>query len=234
MNEEKLIRLKYLTLLLVEDDEVLLSKLQTILSIFFKEVLTALNGQEALAIYKKQKVDMIISDYTMPIMSGYELFETIRKENKTIPLTIISNYTDTDKLLNSIPLSLAYYLVKPVYYDTLTATLLKMIERLDDANLCSYQISENITYDNMKNELQENGKKVALSKSEIIALELFLKNSDKIITQNQLELHLDPEHEKSDQAIKSLIYRLRKKLGKDKILNISGIGYIFKKNPYEN
>ena len=129
MNEEKLIRLKYLTLLLVEDDEVLLSKLQTILSIFFKEVLTALNGQEALAIYKKQKVDMIISDYTMPIMSGYELFETIRKENKTIPLTIISNYTDTDKLLNSIPLSLAYYLVKPVYYDTLTATLLKMIER---------------------------------------------------------------------------------------------------------
>ena len=100
MTEEKLSRLKMFTLLLVEDDEELLNKLNVILSIFFKEVITAQNGKDALEIYSTQKIDMIISDYSMPLMSGYELLKEIRKENKKIPLTIISNYSDKEKLLN--------------------------------------------------------------------------------------------------------------------------------------
>jgi len=82
MTEEKLSRLKQFTLLLVEDDAELLNKLNVILSIFFKDVITAPNGKEALAIYKTQKIDMIISDYSMPIMSGYELLKEVRRENK--------------------------------------------------------------------------------------------------------------------------------------------------------
>lgn len=228
MTEEKLSRLKLYTLLLVEDDEELLNKLNVILSIFFKEVITALDGKDALEVFKTQKIDMIISDYSMPHMSGYELFKEIRKENKKIPLVIMSNYSDSEKLLKSIPLSLAHYLVKPVDYTTLTSTLVSMIERLEESEVLTYKISDELSYDTSKKELHDSEKVVPLSKSEVITLELLLQNKDKIVSNNEIELNLDPTENKSEQAIKSLIYRLRKKVGKDKILNISGFGFMLK------
>jgi DNA-binding response OmpR family regulator len=228
MVEEKLSKLKNLKLLLVEDDEELLHKLNIILSIFFKEVITASDGIEALKIFQMKKTDMIISDYSMPNMDGYELFKTIREENKNIPLLIISNYSDSEKLLKSIPLSLANYLIKPVDYTTLTTALLNMIDRFEDTIISTYEISNNILYDKIKRELKEDNVVVPLSKSEIITLELLLQNKNKILPTHEIELNLDPLENKSNQAIKSLMYRLRKKIGKDKILNIPGFGYILK------
>lgn len=228
MVEEKLSRLKKFTLLLVEDDLELLNKLNIILSIFFRKVITANDGKEALEIFKKENIDMIISDYSMPNMNGYELFKAIRKIDKNIPLVIISNYSDSEKLLKSIPLSLASYLIKPVDYTTLTTTLLEMIERLEEGFISTYVISDNLIYDKVKKELQDNDIPVTLSKSEIVTLELLLQNKNKILPTHEIELNLDPIENKSNQAIKSLIYRLRKKIGKDKILNIPGFGYILK------
>ena len=181
MTEEKLSRLKLYTLLLVEDDEELLNKLNVILSIFFKDVITALNGKDALKIYNTQTIDMIITDYSMPLMSGYELLKEIRKENKKIPLTIISNYSDSEKLLKSIPLSLANYLVKPIDYTTLTSTLIAMVEQMQEREVLTYQISDLLSYDTSNKELNDNGNLVSLSKSEIVILEFFLQNRDKII-----------------------------------------------------
>lgn len=67
----------------------------------------------------------------MPLMNGYELCKEIRIINSKIPLTIMSNYSDKEKLLKSISLELSEYLVKPVEYQQLIDTLLKMIEKLE-------------------------------------------------------------------------------------------------------
>jgi len=80
MNEKKLNLLKNLTLLLVDDEEALLDKLHTVLAIFFKEVVLAKDGQEALDIYHSQNIDMV----TMPLLSGYGLCKAIRQEDKYI------------------------------------------------------------------------------------------------------------------------------------------------------
>ena len=228
MREEKLGRLKKLVLLLVEDDRELLEKLTVILSIFFGEVITAENGKEALNIYKTQKIDMIISDYSMPVMGGYELLKQIRQKNKKIPLTIISNFSDKEKLLNSIPLSLANYLVKPIEYTTLTETLIAMIERLEDGERAIYEISDTLRYNMANKELRLSGELVSLTKSEIAILELFLQYQDKLISNKEIELTLHPVDPKSNAAVKSIIYRLRNKIGKEMILNIPGHGFMFK------
>jgi two-component system, OmpR family, response regulator VanR len=228
MLEEKLSRCKDFTLLLVDDDVELLNKLNIILSIFFKKVITASNGQEALEIFETQSIDMIISDYSMPKMDGHEFFKAIRKKDTQIPLVIISNYSDKEKLLKSIPLSLADYLIKPIDYTTLTSTLISMVQRIENDAIRSYKISNNLLYDNIKKELIQDGEIILLSKSEIVTLELLLKNKNTILPTQEIELYLDPIETKSNQAIKSLMYRLRKKVGKDTIINIPGYGYILK------
>ena len=80
MIESKLALLKNLTLLLVEDDEKLLKNLKTTLSLFFKNIITSNNGSSALKLYEKNCVDVIITDYVMPIMSGYELCVAVREK----------------------------------------------------------------------------------------------------------------------------------------------------------
>jgi len=182
MIEEKLVKLKKYTLLLVEDDKELLNKLQIILEIFFKEVLTAMNGEEALNTYTNKKVDMVIADYNMPIMSGYELFKKIRKINSIIPLVIISSYSDKEKLMNSIPLYLTQYLIKPIEYSTLTQTLISMVERIDDSSEEISKISDSLFYDNINKVIQNDGIAIELSKSEINTIELLLRNKNKIVS----------------------------------------------------
>lgn len=228
MNEEKLNILKNFTLLLVDDEEALLDKLHTVLSIFFKEVIMAKDGQEALDIYHTQSIDMVISDYSMPLLDGFGLCKAIRQEDRYIPLVIMGNYSDKEKLLSVIPLALAQYLIKPIEYATLTATLLSMIEQIEVNGLDIILINDFLSYNRFSKILIDKGEEVTLSNSEISLLELFILKKNQIVLMADINLCLDAVEVKSKQAVKSLIYRLRKKVGKDIILNIPAYGYIFK------
>ena len=180
MNEEKLNILKNFTLLLVDDEKALLDKLHTILTIFFKEVILAKDGQEALDIYHTQNIDMVISDYAMPVLNGYELCKAIRQKDRYIPLVIMSNYSDKEKLLSVIPLALAQYLIKPIDYASLTATLVSMIEQIEVNGLDIIVINDLLSYNRFNKVLIDKGKEVTLSHSEIIILELFIMKKIKL------------------------------------------------------
>lgn len=64
----------------VDDEEVMLSLLQAIIEEQGHAVFTALNGQEALELIKREKPQLVLSDVMMPIMDGYTLLKHIRQE----------------------------------------------------------------------------------------------------------------------------------------------------------
>ncbi|MFY4749289.1 response regulator transcription factor [Arcobacter cryaerophilus gv. pseudocryaerophilus] len=223
--------LKNLNLLLVEDDQELRSSIKETLSIFFKNVFTANNGLEAIDTYSNKSIDLIITDYVMPTMNGYELCKKIREINRKIPLVIMSNYTDQEKLLKSISLELTDYIIKPIEYKQLLATLIKMVEKLERENLLSFNITTNKKYNFFTKEIYDEKEKqhIKLTKSEVIILELLINNLDKVLTIENIEYSLSPLEHKSEQAIKNVIHRLRSKLPKNLLSNIKGIGYKLKK-----
>lgn len=222
--------LKNLTLLLVEDDEELKESIKETLALFFKNVFVAQNGLEALDIYSQNSIDLIITDYVMPIMNGYELCKNIREKNRKIPLVIMSNYSDQEKLLKSISLELTDYVIKPIEYKQLLETLVKMVEKLERENLLTFAINEDRKYDFLKKEIYDKKENIyiKLTKSEIIILELLINNINKIVRIEEIEFNLSPHEHKSEQAIKNIIHRLRTKLSKNPIYNVQGVGYIFK------
>lgn len=222
--------LKNLTLLLVEDDEELKESIKETLALFFKNVFVAQNGLEALDIYSQNSIDLIITDYVMPIMNGYELCKNIREKNRKIPLVIMSNYSDQEKLLKSISLELTDYVIKPIEYKQLLETLLKMVGKLERENLLTFAINEDRKYDFLKKEIYDKKENIyiKLTKSEIIILELLINNINKIVRIEEIEFNLSPHEHKSEQAIKNIIHRLRTKLSKNPIYNVQGVGYIFK------
>jgi two-component system, cell cycle sensor histidine kinase and response regulator CckA len=70
------------TILMVDDEDLLLTMGQTVLSAFGYKVLTANSGQKALEIFGQSKtaIDLVITDLVMPAMSGRELMERIQQQ----------------------------------------------------------------------------------------------------------------------------------------------------------
>lgn len=117
-------------MLLVEDDEELRSSLEDTLLVFFKTIIVASHGKEALELYRQKEIDILITDYVMPNLDGNTLCKIIRETNKKIPLVIMSSFADQEKLLKSIDLELTDYLLKPIEYNQLLATLEKIAEKI--------------------------------------------------------------------------------------------------------
>merc|ERR1711916_202297 len=105
--------------ILYEDDDIARGKLAKIFERFFKNVLTAANGQDGLNIYKKSfesniTIDLIVSDINMPIMDGIEMLEKIREFDQDLPLIYTTARTETEMLLRAIELNVNFYAIKPV------------------------------------------------------------------------------------------------------------------------
>ena len=84
------------TILLVDDEELVLSLGQAVLGSYGYQVLTAPGGEDALDLLaeKEGKVDLVIIDWIMPRMTGKELSDEIRKEYPTIPILLTSGYVN--------------------------------------------------------------------------------------------------------------------------------------------
>jgi CheY-like chemotaxis protein len=88
-------------ILLVDDDPVYLSLLGEILTLYSHSVLKAPDGEAATALLKREQVDLIISDVSMPKMNGVHLHTALREDRRTkrIPFIWNSAYQELQDLL---------------------------------------------------------------------------------------------------------------------------------------
>jgi YesN/AraC family two-component response regulator len=121
---------KDLTVLFVDDSIALQAQLEKFLKKFFKTVYTANNGEAGLETYKKQPVDIVITDLNMPVMNGFEMIREIRNLDPDVKIIIASAYSDSDNLIESIHLGIKDFIPKPVDFKTLQEVLLKSVEEL--------------------------------------------------------------------------------------------------------
>lgn len=116
------------TLLLVEDDPMLMESMENMIAITFEvEILKAISGLKALEVLKTRAVDVILTDIRMPEMSGLELASILKQKGAIVPIIVCSAYSDRENLLASINLQVFYFLEKPVRPEELFAALRRAI-----------------------------------------------------------------------------------------------------------
>ncbi len=219
--------LKSLNILYAEDDLIIRESTARILKMFFKEVLIADDGNKALEIYQNQKIDVIMLDYVMPNLDGYQTSKLIREVNKKIPIIIVSAYTDKEKLLNAIELNLIKYIEKPILYDDLVNVLNNVILSLEENNLILTKLDENSYYSFITKKIIENDEEIILTKNEISFLELLLDKPNQLISKEIIENEVFKESV-DENTMRNMIYRLRKKISSDFIVTIKDLGYLIK------
>jgi len=119
------------SILYAEDDQLVSQMISSVLEDYFKNVYVAKDGQEALEIYEKKEIDIILTDIRMPNLDGMELIKTIRKKSSTIPIIVCSAHNDTQYLLESIQYKVDRYIIKPIDLDILEDVLEKTLEVLN-------------------------------------------------------------------------------------------------------
>jgi len=125
--------------LLVDDDLEQLRNYEQTMALFFSKVYTATNGFEGLETFRKNTIQLIITDYEMPIMNGIELIKEVRAMDPYVPAAIISNYDDKEKLKQAIPLNLLNYISKPVTYSKFKSLLTDVVNQLTHHTLQQYR-----------------------------------------------------------------------------------------------
>jgi len=213
-----------MTVLYVEDDPIIKDNTATTLSYFFSKVVTASDGKEALCLLQTFKPDILITDYVMPYINGYDLICEAKKLYEDIIFFITSSYTDEEKLLQCIPLGLSGYLVKPINYEQLLSALKSIIEK-KQAHLID--LETDIYYLPTRKIFLKKGREITLTYQEVSLVELFIKHRGELLSKNMMMLYLYGEIV-DENLLKNLIYRLRKKVQEDLFMTVKNIGYVLK------
>ena len=218
--------LKNLTVLYVEDDDEVRENIASSLAYFVKSVDSASNGDKAYEIYKKILPDIIITDIDMPGMNGLELAARVRESDSFIPIVVTTAYTTEEFLLDAVSLHLERYLVKPVTLAKLKESLESCYEKLHELNRIAITFSTGYTYNMTSHIMQdENGELVALQNKEKLLLELLIKNINTVTYYSEIEDEVWESESLNRGSLKSLVVKLRKKLGKESVLNENELGY---------
>lgn len=97
----------------------------------FTKILEADDGTTALEVLKENKVDLIISDWNMPNMTGLDLLKTIRGEKSTqsIPFLMVTAEAQKDNVIQAVQSGVSNYLVKPFTADAIKAKLTQILPK---------------------------------------------------------------------------------------------------------
>ncbi|MCK5293734.1 MAG: response regulator [Arcobacteraceae bacterium] len=120
--------LNKITILYVEDEEQIRTKMLFIFNKLFKKVIVAVNGQDGFDKFrlfhqKGVEFDVIISDINMPDMDGIEMLKNIRTLDKEIPIILTTAHSDARYFLDAIKLQVHHYAIKPIDMRELTASI---------------------------------------------------------------------------------------------------------------
>lgn len=133
-----------LNILVVDDDRAILKLLTRRLSRYFREVISAENGFKALEIYRdsSDKIDIILTDISMPVLNGIGLTEEVRAISKTQPIIVISAHSESNFFLEFINLGVDGFILKPIENEKLLNQLYKIAKSVSESKAMEFYLND--------------------------------------------------------------------------------------------
>ena len=126
--------MKNITVLYVEDEEIIRDQTVTIFNNLFKKTFVADNGEDALELFKNNSdiIDILVTDINMPYLSGLELAERVHQIRPKLPIVLTTAFTDEEYLLKSLELDINKYMTKPLKIKELAVTIGESVQKYRD------------------------------------------------------------------------------------------------------
>ena len=175
-------------ILVVEDDPTLLGVLKYNFAKEGYQVVTAVDGAQALETARKEKPDIIILDIMLPEMSGYEVCRILRKE-MTVPIVMLTARDDETDKVTGLDLGADDYMTKPFSMRELLARVRAFLRRLEMQTPQSgsemLRVGD-ITVDPARHTVTKGGTVVILTPKEFDLLTFLIQNKGFVFSRQQL------------------------------------------------
>ncbi|MCD6174106.1 MAG: response regulator transcription factor [Sulfurimonas sp.] len=219
------------SILFVEDEKEIRDNYIKYLKRHFLNVYEAVDGEDGYQIYKNKKPDIMIVDINLPKLNGLDLVKRIRENDQNTKVIMLTAYSNTNYLLEAIELKLVKYLIKPISRDELREALdLAVLEfsKFDIKSKKVLNLEDGFVWNYVSEEMLHNDMEVLFTNKEKQILKLLLLNPNIVFSYDEIiaEVWENLEDDKLD-PLKTMIKNIRKKLPKDTIKNIFGVGYKF-------
>lgn len=218
-------------ILIVDDDLGIVETVKGMLEINNYKVAVAYDGEEALSKIDDNLPDLIILDWTMPRLSGWEVCRRLREDKKTsgIPVIMLTAKNMPEDEISGLDVGADDYITKPFNINIMEARIKVLLRRYKDEKVREIQaggISINL---NARNVLVK-GKPIELRPKEFDVLYFLMSKKGEAVSRNLLSeqvwgyVYLD-----TTRAVDATIKRLREKLGSQskRIKTVKGTGYRF-------
>jgi two-component system chemotaxis response regulator CheY len=117
--------------ILVVDDSLTMRRIivNSLNRLGFKDVVEADNGRRAFDTVTKGGIDLILTDWNMPEMSGLEFVQLVRKDEayKNLPILMITTNSGKEEVVDALKAGVNNYIVKPFTPETLKEKMLGVI-----------------------------------------------------------------------------------------------------------
>ena len=183
------------------------------------------DGRSAAASAYDEDFDLVILDLGLPIMDGHEVLAEIRGRGQNLPVIILTARKGVGDTVAGLEGGADDYVTKPFSFEELLA---RVRLRLRDQGQVDQPVLESgdIRLDLRTRKAHTGGREIELSAREFIMLETLMRHPGQVLSRQQLLSHVwGYDFDPGSNVVDVYIGYLRKKLGRDTIATVRGMGY---------
>ena len=221
-------------ILVLDDSADLLEAVKKFLSQNGFSIVTGKDGSEGRLLAQESAPDLVLADADMPGLDGHTLCRVLKKDPKTkaIPVIIMSGTMMEEKdIVAGLEGGADDYIIKPFPMKVLLARIHAVLRRFEASPAAARKLkARGLSIDPAAREVKVDGQAVALTRKEFDLLATLLSKAGRVLSIPYLLETVwgyDPADYNDPHTVESHISRLRKKIGAERIENVSGCGYKF-------
>jgi two-component system, OmpR family, response regulator MprA len=218
--------------LVVDDEPAVRTALERALRIEGYDVELAEDGLEALQRLAAHSPDAVVLDVLMPNVDGLEVCRRIRAADDQTPVLMLTARDAVGDRVAGLDAGADDYLVKPFALEELHARLRALLRRVGVNDAGSLRFSD-VTMDTGTREVRRGDRRIDLTRTEFLLLELFLRNPRQVLTRSVIfDRVWDYDFGPRSNALEVYVSYLRRKLeadGEPRLIHtVRGVGYVLR------
>ncbi len=216
-------------ILVVDDEDIILEMVAIALTDRGFEPIVCNTGEDALALFRETKPDLVLLDIQLPGKDGIEVCREIRSESGT-PIIMLTANGETDSLVLALEAGADDYIVKPYKSEELTARIRARLRPKATDATATLSIGD-LTVDVQGHEVRRNGELLSLTPLEFDLLVALASAPSMVFTREMLLEQVWGYQYKADTRLVNVhVQRLRGKIEEDPdnprvVMTVRGVGY---------
>ena len=216
-------------ILLVEDEKKLCELIARALKAERHAVDVALDGQSGWEMADAYDYDLIILDLMLPIVSGTEILQRVRRKNQEVPILILTARDLTEEKVQHFEAGADDYLTKPFAFAELVMRVKALLRRGSISRAVVVRIAD-LEMDRLSQQVKRSGKKIELTAKEYALLEYLATNPGRVFSRTMIIEHVwDQSFEGLTNIVDVYVRHLRRKIDDPfptkLIRTVRGVGY---------